>query len=134
MNDGRDTSDLHRNGGRNMTQLAVDAAVYADKYPKARIFLLSEGSSEEVYAAFTEIIPRTEFLLNLDWTDALWKMANSNVLIGGLSSFFVLGAHLNVHSCLVDAMPCCPHHIKFRSHPSVPKSSINMSFVQSASI
>ena len=123
MTDGTNTQDLWRNGWRHMKQLAYDAALYANKHPEARIFLLSDGSSEELYANFTEIIPNVEFLLDLDWTDALWAMANSNVLLGGTSAFFALGAHLCMDTCLIDVSP--PRFVKFLIHPSVPQSSMN---------
>ena len=46
------------------------------------------------FSIFRKVIPAAEPLLDGDWKDSLWTLAQSNVLVGGPSTFFMLGAHL----------------------------------------
>ena len=52
------------------------------------------GNDRSPFSLFRQAVPNAEPLLDGDWKDALWTLAQSNVLVGGPSTFFTLGAHL----------------------------------------
>ena len=109
------TSNVERpnvRAGIGLSQLARNTKEYFKENPKARVFFFSEGEQHE-FEDFRTIVPSTEWRLNGSWKDALWTMSQSNVLIGGTSSFFVLGAHL-CNQCTVVTIESSP---KFRSRP-----------------
>ena len=107
------TRDVERpdgRAGRGLSRLAHDTNEYFKANPKARVFLIAEGKQHE-FEEFRTIVPSTEWRLNGSWKDALWTMSQSNVVIGGKSSFFVLGAHL-CDQCTVVTIKSQP---KFRA-------------------
>lgn len=58
------------------------------------IHFFSEGEPS-TFVVFQDAFPSVSLHLNSTlWIDALDIMSQSNVLIGGISSFFVLGSHL----------------------------------------
>lgn len=103
--------------GRGLSTLAHDAMEYLKVNPGARVFLISEGERDE-FQAFRTIIPTTEFMLNETWRDALWTISQSNVAIGGISSFFAVGAHL-CNKCTVVTIT---NNTKFKPHMEEQRS------------
>ena len=63
-------------------------------------------------ACLPTIVPSTEWRLDDAWKDALWTISQSNIVIGGTSSFFALGAHL----CSQCTVVTIKSHPKFRAH------------------
>ena len=64
------------------------------------------------FEEFRTIVPSTEWRLDDAWKDALWTISQSNIVIGGTSSFFALGAHL----CSQCTVVTIKSHPKFRAH------------------
>lgn len=93
--DVRTNNSEHPNSraGGGLSRLANHAKIHANNFKNASVFFLSEGTPED-FVHFKIIVPNAIMILNGSWKDALWIMSQSNVLIGGTSSFFVLGAHL----------------------------------------
>ena len=60
---------------------------------KTRINFFSEGISSN-FLSFSEKFPNASFDINGNWTSAVDIMSQSNVIVGGGSSFFVLGSLL----------------------------------------
>ena len=58
-----------------------------------RVFLFSEGAPKE-FNPFLTAVPNVELRVNESWQDSVWTMSQSDVLIGGESAFFALGAFL----------------------------------------
>lgn len=59
----------------------------------ARIHFFSEGNPSQ-FSSFSETFPDASFNVNSNWTSTIDTMSQSQVLIGGQSSFFVLGSLL----------------------------------------
>jgi hypothetical protein len=107
-----------------LTHLARKAATYINAVPRrlhvsTRVFFMSEGE-QSTFQRFKDIVPTAEFRLNDKWTDSMWIEAQSNVLIGGLSGFFVVGAHL-CSNCTVltvnsTVMKFKPHSVESSDH------------------
>ena len=76
-----------------LTRMATLTRTVLDTNPDARVFLLTEGQKKE-FRPFLNVIPTAEIISEEKWQDSLWRMSESNVLIGGTSQFFKLGAHL----------------------------------------
>ena len=98
--------------GVGLSQLAKCSAKFVEANPGARVFLISKGNQDE-FENFRVILPATEFQLNGSPLDALWTMAQSNVAIGGISTFFAIGAHL-CDRCTVATIS---NHPKFTAFP-----------------
>lgn len=107
--------------GKGLTAFAQATAVWVKANPDARVYFLSEGS-EETFSTFRRFVPHVNLQLNGDWRDALWTMAQSNVLLGGSSSFFALGAHL-CHECTVATTKRGKSGRKFRATVSEKNST-----------
>lgn len=58
-----------------------------------RIFFFSEGISSN-FLSFSEKFPNDSLCINGNWTSAVDIMSQSNTIVGGSSSFFVLGSLL----------------------------------------
>jgi len=100
----------HR-AGRGLSRLAHDTNKYFKANSNARVFFISEGKPHE-FEEFRTIVPSTEWRLDDAWKDALWTISQSNIVIGGTSSFFALGAHL----CSQCTVVTIKSHPKFRAH------------------
>jgi len=108
------THDVERPNVRayqGLTTLANKVAKYMTDRPQARVFFFSEGH-KSAFQTFLNIVPMANVRLNGSWKESLYTMAQSDVLIGGTSSFFVVGAHL-CHRCIVSTNI---RQIKFRQH------------------
>jgi hypothetical protein len=99
--------------GVGLTNLAIKTAQYLEANPGARVFFFSEGSAE-TFASFQQIVPTGELHLNGLWQTAIDTFSQSNILLGGISSFFVIGAHL-CDNCTVVTVT---HNVKFSVQPS----------------
>jgi hypothetical protein len=104
---------VHFRAGRGLASLANETVAYVKAVPSARVFLISEGLQNE-FEAFRAIVPTAEYMLGGSWKDALWVISQSNVVIGGTSSFFVLGAHL----CTQCTVLTSANNPKFYAHPA----------------
>jgi len=58
-----------------------------------RVLFLSEGN-KTLFESFLKRVPNSEYITNSGWTYGIDLLAQSDVIIGGTSSYFVLGAHL----------------------------------------
>ena len=90
----------HKNGA-SLQQIAKAVAAHLvtlshrlSEQQKLRVFFMSEGPARE-FTIFQETVPNAEMYLNEPWQNSLRRLANSNILVGGGSAFFVLGAFLN---------------------------------------
>lgn len=79
---------------------------------RTRVFLLAEDLGVEDKQKFLMFVPEAEIVSDSSWKYALAIIANSNVTIGGSSSFFAIGSHL-CHKCTVITEI---EHDKFKPH------------------
>jgi len=92
------TRSVERPGRRNiwgLTTLAkfVKERVLVGENKNATINFISEGNAS-LFRKFSDIVPRANVRNDLTWQGAIDLMSQSDILIGGSSSFFVLSAHL----------------------------------------
>ena len=109
------THDVERPNFRarqGLTTLAKKVAKYTTNRTQARVFFFSEGKEAE-FKKIIDLVPPVNMRLNGSWKESLYTMAQSDVLIGGTSSFFVLAAHL-CQRCTVSTFV---RDKKFRQHP-----------------
>ena len=103
-----ETANVNCPDWRAGTSLAGFAhLVNSTREPGTTVTLVSEGS-EAMFAQFLAIVPDAHLMIDATWEKSLLQMASSDVLMGGTSSFFALGASL-CQECIVYA----PHSIKF---------------------
>mmetsp|Transcript_5695 Transcript_5695/g.13820 ORF Transcript_5695/g.13820 Transcript_5695/m.13820 type:complete len:200 (+) Transcript_5695:749-1348(+) len=99
--------------GSSLSNFAFKTAQYLKANPGARVFFFSEGPTE-TFAPFQKIVPSGELHLNGPWQTAIDTFSQSNILLGGPSSFFVIGAHL-CNNCTVVTLT---KNVKFSVKPS----------------
>ena len=110
------TGNTERPNGRagsSLKKFAFKTAQYLKANPGARVFFFSEGP-RETFALFQKNVPTAELHLNGSWQTAIDTFSQSNILLGGTSSFFVIGAHL-CNNCTVVTLP---QNVKFSVKPS----------------
>lgn len=81
------------------TAQAVAAATH--RSPKVHFF--SEGPASD-FVAFTSRVPQAKMHLSGPWTELIDTLARADVVVGGTSSVFIVGAQLN-HHCTVISPP-----------------------------
>ena len=96
-------SPNHR-AGAGLSQYIDETRLHLDRHRQYNktisLHFFSEGDVK-TFAKFQDNFPNATMHVNeVDWVDALDVMTQSNVLIGGISSFFALAAHL-CHNCTV---------------------------------
>ncbi len=69
--------------------------------PKVHFF--SEGPASD-FVAFTSRVPQAKMHLSGPWTELIDTLARADVVVGGTSSVFIVGAQLN-HHCTVISPP-----------------------------
>lgn len=91
------SKSVERKGRRNIAGLTKLAKYVRNEVVRGQknvaVNFISEGNAS-LFQTFTEIIPQANILLDLTWQEAIDLMSQSDILVGGSSSFFVLGAHL----------------------------------------
>jgi hypothetical protein len=107
------TERPNERAGSSLRNFAFKTAQYLKANPGARVFFFSEGPTE-TFAPFQKIVPTGELHLNGPWQTAIDTFSQSNILLGGTSSFFVIGAHL-CNNCTVVTLP---KQVKFSVKPS----------------
>jgi hypothetical protein len=76
-----------------LTRLAHKTTQIVKRYPSARVMFHSEGEMA-VFQRFKDIVPTAEMHIADNWQTGIDLMSQSNILIGGTSSYFTLSAHL----------------------------------------